>query len=55
MKTFTIENESNNIILHETLEDAQAVPNSEHFTSAETFAGLATEWSRQRNANSPLI
>jgi hypothetical protein len=43
MKTFTIETETNNLILHLTLEDAQAVPNSEHFMSAETLAGLASE------------
>jgi outer membrane biosynthesis protein TonB len=48
MKTFTIETETNNITLHLTLEDAQAVPESEHFTSAETLAGLAAEWSYSR-------
>jgi len=44
MKTFTIETETNNITLHTTLEDAQAVPESEHFGSAEDLAGLASEW-----------
>jgi hypothetical protein len=48
MKTFTIETEMNNITLHPTLEDAQAVPDSEHFGSAEDLAGLASEWTTAR-------
>jgi hypothetical protein len=48
MKTFTIETETNNIVLHPTLEDARAVPDSEHFGSAEELAGLASEWSSSR-------
>jgi Protein of unknown function (DUF3489) len=48
MKTFTIETETNNITLHPTLEDAQAVSDSEHFGSAEDLAGLASEWTTAR-------
>jgi hypothetical protein len=48
MKTFTIETETNNITLHPTPEDAQAIPDSDQFTSAETLAGLAAEWSTAR-------
>jgi hypothetical protein len=48
MKTFTIEHETNNIMLHQSLEEAQAVQESEHFDSAETFASLTAEWSTTR-------
>src|ERR1700730_15709036 len=48
MKTFTIETETNNITLHATLEDAQAVLDSEQFGSAEDLAGLASEWATAR-------
>jgi hypothetical protein len=48
MKTFTIENETNNITLHASREDAQAVPASEAFTTAEEFAYLAAGWQTSR-------
>jgi hypothetical protein len=48
MKTFTIETETNNITLHATLEDALAVPDSEHFTSSKDLASLASEWPTAR-------
>ena len=48
MKTFTIENETNNIILHASQEGARAVPDSERFTAAEEFASLAATWRNSR-------
>ena len=41
MKTFTIENETNNIIAHATQREAAAVPNAESFSSAAELADLA--------------
>jgi hypothetical protein len=40
MKTFTIEKETNNVTLHTSQEAAQAVPESEQFTTAEEFTSL---------------
>jgi hypothetical protein len=48
MKIFTIENETNNITLHASLEAAQAVPASERFTTSEEFANLAAGWQTSR-------
>jgi hypothetical protein len=48
MKTFTIENETNNITLHTSQEAAQASPDSEQFTTAEEFAGMACGWPTAR-------
>ena len=48
MKTFTIENETNNIIAHATQREAAAVPNAESFSSAEELADLAAKWPAPR-------
>jgi hypothetical protein len=48
MKTFTIENETNSITLHASPEAAQAISDSERFTTAEEFASLAAAWQTSR-------
>ena len=48
MKTFTIENETNNIIAHATQREAAAVPNAESFSSAAELAELAANWTAPR-------
>jgi hypothetical protein len=48
MKTFTIENESNNIILHATHEEAELVPGAVLFTSANEFGEIAANWPTSR-------
>jgi hypothetical protein len=48
MKTFTIENETNNITHHATTEAAQAVPAAEAFKTAEEFTSLASAWPTSR-------
>jgi hypothetical protein len=44
MKTYTIENETNNITAYATKREATAVPDAEPFSSAEELAKLATNW-----------
>jgi hypothetical protein len=44
MKTFTIENGTNNITLHATTEDAEAVANAGHFRTEAQLAKLAADW-----------
>jgi hypothetical protein len=44
MKTFTIENETNNITAHVTKREATTVLDAEPFSSAEELAKLATNW-----------
>jgi hypothetical protein len=44
MKFYTIENETNNIAVHASAKEAQAVPNTRRFTTEATFARLAAEW-----------
>jgi len=44
MITFTIENETNNIMAHVTAQDAEAVPNAERFRNQATLAKLAADW-----------
>jgi hypothetical protein len=44
MKTYTIENETNNITAYATKHEAIAVPDAEPFSSAEELAKLATNW-----------
>jgi hypothetical protein len=44
MTTFTIEAETNNIIAHTNLEDAEATPNGRYFDSEEALANLTAEW-----------
>src|SRR6266700_3084648 len=48
MKTFMIENETNNITLHATIQDAEAVPNAEHFRNEAGLAKLAANWPASR-------
>jgi hypothetical protein len=48
MSTFTIENESNNIILHATLDEAETIAGAERFVSSEELAELATNWPTAR-------
>jgi Protein of unknown function (DUF3489) len=48
MSTFTIETETNNITLHANPEYAQAVLNSEQFTTTQELAGLAANWPTPR-------
>ena len=48
MKTFTIENESNDITLHTTIQEAEAVPNAERFRNEAALAKLAANWPAAR-------
>ena len=48
MKTFTIENETNNITAHRTAVDAESVASAERFATAAAFAGLAAHWPSAR-------
>ena len=48
MKTFTIENETNNITLHGSEKAAEAVPDSERFNSEAALAKLAANWPATR-------
>jgi hypothetical protein len=44
MKSFTIENETNNITAHATKQDAELVAGAECFTSEAGLASLANDW-----------
>jgi hypothetical protein len=48
MNAFTIENETNNIILHTTTEDAGAMANTEHFHNEAGLTKLAANWPMAR-------
>jgi hypothetical protein len=48
MKTFTIENETNNITLHTMIQDAEGVPNAEWFRNEAGLSKLAAEWPAAR-------
>jgi hypothetical protein len=48
MKNFTIENETNNIIIHGSAKEAEAFPNSERFGNEAALAKLAAEWPAAR-------
>jgi hypothetical protein len=48
MRFFTIENETNNITLHATLQSAEAVANAETFRSESGLHKLATDWPAAR-------
>lgn len=48
MKTFTIENETNCITLHATVESAEAVANAQGFRSEAGLARLAADWPAAR-------
>src|SRR5580704_8401498 len=48
MKTFTIENETNNITIHDSAKEADAVPDSERFSNEAALGKLATNWPAAR-------
>jgi hypothetical protein len=48
MKHFTIENETNNIMIHGSAKDADAVPNTERFSNEAALAKLAANWPAAR-------
>src|SRR5271170_5499294 len=48
MKTFTIENETNNIMIHGSAKEAEAIPNSERFGNEAALAKLAADWPAAR-------
>jgi hypothetical protein len=48
MIIFTIENESNNIIAHTTIQEAEAVPNAERLRNEAGLAKLAADWPAAR-------
>jgi hypothetical protein len=48
MKTFTIENETNNITIHATKQEAEAVPDAERFANEAALAKLAADWPMAR-------
>lgn len=48
MKTFTIENETNNITAHATAKEAESAAGAERFTSVAALAGLAANWPSAR-------
>jgi hypothetical protein len=48
MKNFTIENETNNIIVHANIQDAEAVANAERFRTEAQLARLAADWPAAR-------
>ena len=48
MKVFTIENDTNNITLHGSIQEAEAVPNAGRFRNEAALAKLATGWPTAR-------
>jgi hypothetical protein len=48
MKNFTIENETNNITVHPSVKEAEAVPNTERFGTEPALAKLAANWPAAR-------
>ncbi len=48
MKNFTIQNETNNITVHGSAKEAEAVPNSERFSNEAALAKLAANWPAAR-------
>src|ERR1700688_4834504 len=48
MKSFTIENETNNITIHATVQDAEAVANAERFRNEAGLQKLAADWPAAR-------
>jgi hypothetical protein len=48
MKHFTIENENNNITVHGSAKEAEAVPNTERFSSEAALSKLAGSWPAAR-------
>jgi hypothetical protein len=48
MQTFTIENETNNVTIHPTTQEAEAVTNADRFCTEARLARLAAEWPAAR-------
>jgi hypothetical protein len=48
MKTYTIENETNNITVHPTAQDAESVANAERFRNEAGLTKLAAQWPSAR-------
>src|ERR1700733_13208186 len=48
MKSFTIENETNNITIHATVQDAEAAANAERFRNEAGLHKLAADWPASR-------
>ncbi len=48
MKHFTIENETNNIMVHGSAKEADAVPNTERFSNEAALAKVASNWPAAR-------
>src|SRR6202790_4853236 len=48
MKSFTIDNETNNITIHATAQEAEAVANAERFRNEGALAKLAADWPAAR-------
>src|ERR1700676_3526456 len=48
MKSFTIDNETNNITIHATAQEAEAVANAERFRNEGALAKLAADWPASR-------
>src|SRR6202050_3088261 len=48
MKNFTIDNETNNITVHGSVKEAEALPNSERFGNEAALAKLAANWPAAR-------
>ena len=48
MKTFTIENETNNITAHATAQEAESIAGAERFATADAWAGLTAGWPSAR-------
>jgi len=48
INNFTIENETNNITVHGSVKEAEAVPNSERFGNEAALAKLAANWPAAR-------
>ena len=48
MKPFTIENDTNNISAHATVQEAEAVANAERFRNESGLSKLAADWPASR-------
>jgi hypothetical protein len=48
LKHFTIENETNNIMVHTSVAEADAVPNSRRFGTEAALGKLAADWPTAR-------
>jgi hypothetical protein len=48
MKIVTVENETNNITVHASVQEAEAIPDSQHFSSEFVLAKMASDWPAAR-------